>query len=394
MLTSASRGAVATILLSGPQALEIGSRHFQPAADEPLAASPIGAIRFGRFGNLPGEEIVVARRGAERLELHCHGGLAAAPAILAMLVSAGAIELTWQDWLAREDPDPIRVAARIALAAARTERAASILLDQYHGALSRAVAALDGQLARGAAAEAHRELAELWRRSAAGEHLTAPWRVVLAGPPNVGKSSLINRLLGYERAIVFDQPGTTRDALQAETIFDGWPIELTDTAGLRASLDPLEAAGVARARIQMAGADCLVLVTDEANPTVSHAEESAAEIPTIGVINKADLLAPGRRADLLEGRFPTPIFTSAWTGEGISMLQQAIVDRLVPPLVDGTALPFTAAQTTCLHAAGAALGADETGGSPRSGSESSAHKFRAARRVLRTLFLLPPLDKG
>ena len=68
-----------------------------------------------------------------------------------------------------------------------------------------------------------------------GLHLTRPWNVVLAGRPNVGKSSLINALLGYTRSIVFDQPGTTRDVVTAATAIDGWPIELSDTAGLRES---------------------------------------------------------------------------------------------------------------------------------------------------------------
>ena len=69
--------------------------------------------------------------------------------------------------------------------------------------------------------------------------------VVLSGAPNVGKSSLINALVGYERAIVFAEPGTTRDVVTAGTAVDGWPIELADTAGLRESTDPLEAAGIA-----------------------------------------------------------------------------------------------------------------------------------------------------
>src|SRR6185503_7750192 len=97
-----------------------------------------------------------------------------------------------------------------------------------------------------------------------GLHLTTPWRVVFAGPPNVGKSSLVNALLGYPRAIVYDQPGTTRDVLTASTAFDGWPFELRDTAGLRdgISLDSVEVEGVARARAQIATADLVVFVHD------------------------------------------------------------------------------------------------------------------------------------
>src|SRR5690606_16577637 len=92
--------------------------------------------------------------------------------------------------------------------------------------------------------EARRRLAALVDRAPLGLHLTRPWHVALAGAPNVGKSSLLNAVLGYGRAIVFDQPGTTRDVLDAVTAIDGWPVRLTDGAGLRESVDALEAAGV------------------------------------------------------------------------------------------------------------------------------------------------------
>ncbi len=78
-----------------------------------------------------------------------------------------------------------------------------------------------------------------------GTHLATPWRVVLAGAPNVGKSSLINALLGYGRAIVFDQPGTTRDVVTADAAIEGWPITLADTAGLHDASDATESAGIA-----------------------------------------------------------------------------------------------------------------------------------------------------
>ena len=81
-----------------------------------------------------------------------------------------------------------------------------------------------------------------------GRHLLTPFDVVLAGPANVGKSSLINALVGYNRAIVYDAPGTTRDVITAETAIDGWPVTLSDTAGLRDSDDPLEMAGVQTAQ--------------------------------------------------------------------------------------------------------------------------------------------------
>jgi tRNA modification GTPase len=91
--------------------------------------------------------------------------------------------------------------------------------------------------------------------------------VVIAGPPNVGKSSLINALLGYQRAIVFDQPGTTRDVLTATTAIDGWPVELADTAGIREGDDAIETEGVARALAEIRAADLVVEVWDASQET-------------------------------------------------------------------------------------------------------------------------------
>ncbi len=99
-----------------------------------------------------------------------------------------------------------------------------------------------------------------------GSHLVEPWRVVLAGPPNVGKSSLVNALVGYQRAIVYDAPGTTRDMVTAITALEGWPVELCDTAGLRSSREAIEAEGVRLARQAAAAADALVLVFSAQEP--------------------------------------------------------------------------------------------------------------------------------
>src|SRR5690606_26525433 len=91
-------------------------------------------------------------------------------------------------------------------------------------------------------------------------------QVVLFGRPNVGKSSLMNRLAGFERAIVLDVPGTTRDLVTTEIALDGWPIRLTDTAGLRDRADELELSGIERARSRIASADLRILVLDRAAP--------------------------------------------------------------------------------------------------------------------------------
>ena len=187
-----------------------------------------------------------------------------------------------------------------------------------------------------------------------GLHLAKPWRVVVAGPTNVGKSSLINALTGYQRAIVLDQPGTTRDVVTATTAFAGWPIELCDTAGLRATADELESAGVQRANQQAAAADCLVLVFDISQPWNSELQKLVDAWPqAIVVMNKCDLLPA--KSDL-HGEIPDVVRISAISGQGIDELIKAIISRLIPvEPYPGQALPFTADQIAGLQQAATAL---------------------------------------
>jgi len=154
--------------------------------------------------------------------------------------------------------------------------------------------------------------------------------------------------LGYARAIVYHEPGTTRDIVTATTALDGWPIELAYTAGWRQSDDPLEAAGVVLAETQAQAADCLVLVFDASLPWTTENDRLIDWLrPAIVVANKRDL-APCPANNLL--------VTSALTGDGIDRLAEAIVHFLVPcPPASGEGLPFTVEQMSKLTAAAAAL---------------------------------------
>ena len=158
--------------------------------------------------------------------------------------------------------DATTCAAQIALADAVTARTAAILLDQLNGALAAACRAAIAAISASDWPRATELVGQLLDHRDLGLHLTTPWRVVLAGPPNVGKSSLINALAGYERAIVSPVPGTTRDVVTLTTAIDGWPVELADTAGLRATDDELESAGVRLAEAALASADLVIVVRD------------------------------------------------------------------------------------------------------------------------------------
>jgi len=179
-----------------------------------------------------------------------------------------------------------------------------------------------------------------------GVHLSRPWSVVLTGRPNVGKSSLINALLGYRRAIVADQPGTTRDVVAGVTAFDGWPIELADTAGLRAAQESLEAGGIELARSKLATADLRVLLIDVGEPPQRDDETLLASWPdALVVAHKADL------PDRWEGRLPGgAIRVSSRTGAGLAELMAAIIRRIVPrEPPPGTPLPVSLRQVSCLR---------------------------------------------
>ena len=170
------------------------------------------------------------------------------------------------------------------------------------------------------------------------------------GRPNVGKSSLINALLGHSRSIVFDEPGTTRDVVTAETAFAGWPVELADTAGLRERTDSgpkgdLEAAGIESAKKHLQSADCRLLVLDLSGPLTSEDHTLLTSWPTAIVVgNKVDLV--GCRAR----QMPIPMISvSARTGVGLGQLIDEIVKRLVPRLPDDEQLiPFTERQIRLL----------------------------------------------
>ena len=141
--------------------------------------------------------------------------------------------------------------------------------------------------------------------------------VVIAGRPNVGKSSLLNQLVGDDVAIVADQPGTTRDVLRQHLHLDGMPLHLIDTAGLRTAADSVEAEGVRRARSELAKADRVLYILDAAAP--DDGEQSPQDVPVTLVFNKIDLT--GTPPHIEDSPDPPRIFLSAKTGAGIDLLR-------------------------------------------------------------------------
>ena len=353
--TPSGRGAVATIRVQGDLATlsERIAGIFQAASGRSLAETPQQRICFGQWGRdevgsgqwavgsgaSAAEDVVVCRTGPDACEIHCHGGDAAVRRILADLRSLGCEIVDWRSQLEAERGE-WECEHVDALSRATTLRAAGWIAAQA-GRMERAVAELTELVASGQRENAVARANEMLAWSSFGRHLTRPWEVVVAGRPNVGKSSLINALVGFERSIVFDEPGTTRDVVTADTVLDGWAIRLSDTAGQRGSAQDLEAAGIARAREAFANADARLLLLDISQPPHSDDQRLLAEWPdAIVVAHKADL------SDIWGEALPTnAIRVSSLLRTGLNELSSAIVTRLVPSRpTDDVVIPLTSRQ--------------------------------------------------
>jgi tRNA modification GTPase len=343
VLTGTGRSAIAVIGLSGANAAAILRRCFDPATNAKLSA---GQIRYGNWTGpeqteTPAESVVVTPIStkvgdSKRFEIHCHGGTAAIERIVGDLQACGVARtdnsagFEVENLLIRE--------AHSVLAQCLTERMAAIALDQVRGALANwAVGWIDEIRTRQQSNNSadlqrlRRETQEMIRRASIGTRLADPFRVVLIGPPNVGKSSLVNAIVGYDRSITFDQAGTTRDVLHADTVIDGIPVQLSDTAGIRASDETIEQKGVARARAAAAAADLVLAVTSPEQQALASDQWSDPDRIAANAVGLQNRLQVFNKSDLLQsGEFPpsTAIATNALTGAGIPELLQTIADHL------------------------------------------------------------------
>ena len=351
--TPPGRGAIGIVRVSGALAPEIARRligrlpqprHATFAAARDASGQPIDeglALYFPEPRSYTGEPC---------FEFQGHGGPVVLHAVLSACLDAGARlaepgEFTRRAFL-NGLMDLAQAEAVADLIEAASAEAARSAMRSLSGEFSDAIHALAAQLVELRALteatldfpeeevdtlhheDAARRLAKLraqldqvLERSREGSLLRSGIHVVLAGRPNVGKSSLLNRLAGEERAIVTPIAGTTRDALHEPILIEGVPLNLVDTAGLRESRDEVERLGVERAQREVARADLLLAVHDCSAPGREPAFEAPVAAARIDVYNKADL-APGFAAPA--GRNPA-VCVSAKTGAGIDVLRQAIL---------------------------------------------------------------------
>lgn len=355
--TAPGRGALAMVRLSGPDVSIIAERLLRPVPQ--VAGRATRARVIDPSDGTPLDDVLVTRfvapasfTGEDLLEITTHGGYRAPTSVLAAAIRAGARQAEPGEFTRRAvlngKLDLLQAEAIGDLVEARSGAAQRAALHQLDGGLSQRVLALreqilaleallaydidfpeedDGPISRERVVYATRAALDGVRALLATADLGSLIRdgalVVLAGAPNVGKSSLFNALLGEARAIVTEIPGTTRDAIEA--VFDRprWPLRLVDTAGLRDTSDTLEQLGIeasarflARARLVLACGESIDRVEDVTRLVRAH-----TEAPVLGVLTKVDLVSERHQIDRAVG-------VSARTGEGLGGLLDAIDARL------------------------------------------------------------------
>ncbi len=363
--TPLGEAGIGIVRLSGPEAEAIARRLFRPR--RPRAVWQSHRLYLGHVldsqGNVLDEVLLTLMRAPHTytredvVEIHCHSGYGVLRAILGEVLALGARparpgEFTLRAFLSGRldlsqaeavlEVIQARTQASLRVAAAHLAGGLGRRLGQVRAALlavaGRLEAALDfpedaAELSPGALEEELarplQEVRDLGNTFRQGRLLREGLEVVLAGRPNVGKSSLLNRLLDADRAIVTDIPGTTRDVIEESITLDGVVLRLSDTAGLREARDPVEELGVSRSQERLARADLILYLVDASEPL---SPEDVRVLETLGdrqgllVLNKID---KPRRIDLQDlGRHaPYPVVElSALTGEGLDRLKQALVD--------------------------------------------------------------------
>ena len=332
LITAPGRAALSIISIRGPDAIAAIEPFFQPRSARALHRCSNSRPIFGVW-QTPGsafsaEELIVRIVNANHVEVHCHGGQFSGSRILGQLASQGVQQLNWTDQSMR-DHSAVVVEQWRQMALATTERTAAILLHQCGELLEKNLHDILNDIDLGQTKPALQRLQELAKWSDFGCHLTRPWLVTLAGPTNVGKSSLTNAILGFQRAIVFERPGTTRDVLTASTSIMGWPVECRDTAGRRVSQDEVEQAGIQLAKDSIAASDLVVWISDQMSAVESarHSKTDWKSRKWLVVLNKCDQLVQWPESKYF-------LSTSATTGRGVEQLLDRIALELVPQVPD------------------------------------------------------------
>ena len=403
LATPPGRSALAVIRLSGAGAFGIAARVIPGFRADPPRTAHYAAFRDAA-GQLIDRGIYLvfagprSETGEDVVEFQCHGGLAVPARLVAAIEAAGARPAHPGEFTRRAvmhgKLDLLQAEALGDLIDAEAPAQARAAMVQLEGGLSRRIAALraglvellallaydvdfpeedDGPVARdrieAARATVLAGVEQLLGTAPLADRVRRGALVVLAGPPNAGKSSLFNALLGHERALVTEIPGTTRDAIEAHVEFHGWPIRLVDTAGLGEATDRLDALGQAMGRRFVEGADLVVELGGSAARRLGGSASGR-----LAVRSKADLGGEG------EG---LPV--SAVTGQGLAELKRAIVEQLFQSgagFADLEPALTRERHRVALSTARDALAATATQLGPRGEAVLAAHHVQEAVRAL------------
>ncbi len=356
LATAPGRSALAVVRCSGTGIFDVVRRVVRPFTIEPSRTARLtgfysvhgSLLDRGLCTTFPGP---ASYTGEDMVELSCHGGLLVPAELLGALHAAGARparpgEFTFRAVL-NGKLDLLQAEAVGDLIDATAPRQGKVALRQMEGGLSRRLDALredligllalldyevdfpeedDGPVPReeilSRVGTCQAKLDGLIATAPAGERLREGALVVIAGPPNAGKSSLFNALLGTDRALVTELPGTTRDTIEAATVLEGWPVRLADTAGLWEAPDRLDRLGVEISRRYLGAADLLLAC-------VPAGEEPSEEMQRVA--DRGDAILVRTKADLdvdAEAREARGIAVSIVTGRGLDHLRREIVSRI------------------------------------------------------------------
>jgi tRNA modification GTPase len=354
--TAPGRSAIAVIRLSGRGAIATAERVI-PSLESFEPRRAVLARAVGTDGSPIDQVIVTVYRGPQSytgedlVELASHGGLMVPAQILAALYAAGARPALPGEFTRRAvlngKLDLLQAEAVGDLIDASAPAQARAALFQLDGGLSRRLQELREQLLDLLAVLSYdidfpeeddgpvpaerigerlegviEAVGRLLATAPSGERLREGALVVLAGRPNAGKSSLFNALLGIERALVTEIPGTTRDAIEAHSEVHGWPVRLADTAGLRDADERLERMGIEVSRRYVHAADLLLLCVESGRPVSAEERQALADRDSLLVRTKTDLVP------ILERESEEGLAVSAVSGEGLDRLRDAIATRL------------------------------------------------------------------
>lgn len=366
--TPPGTGGVGIVRISGEKALEIGSKVFRPIGSKKVSAFESHTVHLGKVVNEKGETIDEALftymkspgsyTGEDVVELSCHGSTTSLRGVLKSVISAGATlagrgEFTKRAFL-NGKLDLAQAEAVIDIINSPGERALGSAVNQLEGRLSEAinktrdklvevmayieaetdfpeddVSGLSTDQVRLRLTESLKELKKLLSTANSGKIIREGISTVILGRPNVGKSSLLNALLGENRAIVTDIPGTTRDIIEEYLTIGDIMLKIIDTAGIRQTGDAVEKIGVDRALLEAEKAQLVLFVADlSVMPSPDDIEllKKVEGKPLIMVLNKSDKEAEGTEKaylDLCSEEIPY-VKTSAFSGEGSENLEGII----------------------------------------------------------------------